>query len=69
MNSLVARRAEEAGVTPEKIVEGFSKAVPAGRLGRPEELASLITFLASDKAAYISGTSIPVDGGFVKGLI
>ena len=39
------------------------------KIGKPEELAALIAFLASDKAAYITGTSIPVDGGWVKSLI
>lgn len=66
---LAASRAEETGTSVEKIIEGFASAVPAGRVGKPEELAALITFLASDKAAYITGTSIPVDGGIVKGLI
>jgi len=38
--------------------------VPIGRMGRPEEVASLVTFLCSDKAAYINGACISVDGGF-----
>lgn len=66
---LAASRAEETGTSAEKIVEAFASLVPAGRIGKPEELAALITFLASDKAAYITGTSIPVDGGAVKALI
>ena len=37
--------------------------IPAGRLGKSEEIAALIAFLASPSAGYISGTSIPVDGG------
>jgi len=40
-----------------------SKSIPLGRIGKPEELAALVTFLASDQAAYISGTTIQVDGG------
>jgi 3-oxoacyl-[acyl-carrier protein] reductase len=40
--------------------------VPAGRLGKPEELADLATFLASDKGAYITGQSIAIDGGVLK---
>jgi 3-oxoacyl-[acyl-carrier protein] reductase len=40
--------------------------VPAGRLGRPEELADLATFLASEKGAYITGQSIAIDGGVLK---
>lgn len=41
--------------------------VPAGRLGEPQELADLATFLASEKGAYITGQSIAVDGGVLKG--
>lgn len=67
--SLAASRAEEQGVPVQTIIDGFAAQIPAGRIGRPEELASLITFLASEKAAYITGTSIPVDGGIVKALI
>ena len=40
---------------------------PAGRLGRPEEVAELAAFLASDKAAFITGQSIVIDGGFILG--
>lgn len=42
--------------------------VPAGRLGEPGELADLATFLSSEKAGYITGQSIAVDGGVLKGL-
>jgi 3-oxoacyl-[acyl-carrier protein] reductase len=43
-------------------------AVPAGRLGRPEEMAWAATFLCSDRAAYITGTAIAVDGGVLRGI-
>jgi NAD(P)-dependent dehydrogenase (short-subunit alcohol dehydrogenase family) len=43
----------------------YTNAIPAGRYGLPEEIAAIASFLASDKAAYISGTTIPVDGGFM----
>lgn len=42
--------------------------VPAGRLGRPEELADLATFLSSEKGSYITGQSIAIDGGVLKGF-
>jgi len=67
--SLAASRAEQTGVPVQTVIDDFAAQVPAGRLGRPEELAALITFLASERAAYITGTSIPVDGGAVKALI
>jgi 3-oxoacyl-[acyl-carrier protein] reductase len=45
-----------------------SKSIPLGRIGKPEELAALVAFLASDQAAYISGTTIQVDGGANRGI-
>ncbi|WP_299036471.1 3-oxoacyl-ACP reductase FabG [uncultured Pseudokineococcus sp.] len=46
---------------------GYLAAIPAGRLARPEEVAGVCTFLASDAAAYISGAVVPVDGGLGMG--
>jgi len=43
-------------------------AIPAGRLGRPEEMAWAAAFLCSDRAAYITGTAIAVDGGLLRGV-
>ncbi|HTR74577.1 MAG TPA: SDR family oxidoreductase [Solirubrobacterales bacterium] len=42
--------------------------VPAGRLGLPEEYGDLVAFLASDRAAYINGTTIPIDGGLLRSV-
>lgn len=42
--------------------------IPLGRVGTPEEFANLVVFLASDRASYITGVSIPVDGGWTKAL-
>jgi citronellol/citronellal dehydrogenase len=50
------------GYEPEA-VEGWARSVPLGRLGRPEEVASVIAFLASAGGAYVTGTTIVVDGG------
>lgn len=45
-----------------------AKDIPLGRIGKPEELAALVTFLASPLAGYISGTTIQIDGGASKGI-
>jgi citronellol/citronellal dehydrogenase len=50
------------GYGPEAI-EGWRRSVPLGRLGRPEEVGALIAFLASAGGAYVTGTTIVVDGG------
>jgi 3-oxoacyl-[acyl-carrier protein] reductase len=48
--------------------EQMTAPIPLKRLGRPEELGALVTFLASDRAAYITGQSIAIDGGLMKGF-
>jgi 3-oxoacyl-[acyl-carrier protein] reductase len=47
----------------EAVEEAAKTEVPAGRLGRPEEYGDLVAFLCSERAAYITGTTIPIDGG------
>ena len=50
-------------LTYEQFIERESKAIPLGRIGRAEEFANVVCFLASDLASYVTGTSINVDGG------
>ena len=52
---------------PDEQQSAYAEAVPLGRLGKPEEVADLISFLASSKASYITGAVIPVDGGLYMG--
>lgn len=61
--------AAQKGISPEKVIQDWEAGIPMGRMGRPEELANLVVFLASDRASYITGTTIQVDGGYYKGLM
>jgi NAD(P)-dependent dehydrogenase (short-subunit alcohol dehydrogenase family) len=45
----------------------LAKMIPAGRLGKPEEIAEAVAFLVSNKASYINGTNLVIDGGFMAG--
>tara|TARA_Y100001970_G_scaffold121071_1_gene150176 strand:- start:65282 stop:66061 length:780 start_codon:yes stop_codon:yes gene_type:complete len=55
--------AEASGSTMEDVIKNNGSSVPVGRYGTSEEVASLVTFLSSNAASYINGTSIEVDGG------
>ena len=66
MKELIDLTIQDTGRSEEDIMQDWTSQIPMGRLGHPEELASLVAFLASEKASYITGTTIQVDGGFVK---
>ncbi len=66
LKSLVAQMAEEKGISYADAFASYAAPIPAGRIGQPEEFAALAAFLASERASYITGTSIPVDGGRIK---
>ncbi len=61
--------AKAEGSAPAEIVARWQAQTPARRLGDPRELAALVAFLASDRAGFITGQSIAVDGGFIKALL
>ena len=56
-------------VYPQGPSETDLAAIPVGRLGQPREIADVVCFLASDRAAYVTGAVIPVDGGLTRGLL
>lgn len=57
-----------AGMTEEEALQKKAKTIPLRRIGKPEELAALIAFLASEKASYITGDTIQVDGGVMRSI-
>jgi 3-oxoacyl-[acyl-carrier protein] reductase len=65
---IIKKRSTEQNITPEEYIKQHSGEIPIGRFGKPEELASMIVFLCSEKASYVTGSTISVDGGLVKGL-
>jgi 3-oxoacyl-[acyl-carrier protein] reductase len=66
----LARAAAKAeGAAEDVVVRRWEAEIPAGRLGEPRELAALTAFLASDRAGYITGQSVAVDGGWIRGLL
>lgn len=56
---------ELTGALPENVKEQILGQVPVGRFGEPEEIAEVVAFLAGDRAAYVTGQTISVDGGMV----
>jgi 3-oxoacyl-[acyl-carrier protein] reductase len=62
-------RAAAQGKGVEEVLEEAMASYPMKRMGKPEELAALVAFLASEQAAYVTGTTIPVDGGYYRGLM
>jgi 3-oxoacyl-[acyl-carrier protein] reductase len=65
---LAAQKAAAGGGTPADVVGAWETEIPMRRIGEPREFAALAAFLASDRAGYITGQSIAVDGGWIKGL-
>ncbi len=63
LDALIRKNMEVQGKSREEVVAGMTAAIPAGRLGRPEELGETAAFLASDGAAFISGQALFIDGG------
>jgi 3-oxoacyl-[acyl-carrier protein] reductase len=61
--------ANAGGVTIEEIERRWTASIPQGRLARPEEFADAVVFLCSERASYITGQSIAIDGGFARGLL
>ncbi len=68
INDLNAIKASQLGISTEEVRANMEKQVPMQRIGDPKEYGHLVTFLASERASYITGANIPIDGGLLKSL-
>ena len=68
LKQLFTARAQKEGKSLEEVTKASIATIPAGRLGRAEEIAAAVAFLATPAAAYINGINVPVDGGRTQSL-
>lgn len=68
LKELSAKRAATSGQTEKQIEQAWIDQIPVGRLGQPEEIADAIVWLASERASFVTGQTILVDGGMYKGV-
>ena len=69
VEELAERNASLKGTTPEAERAVWEGQIPMARLGESSEFAAMVAFLASERASYTTGASIPVDGGWIRGLL
>jgi 3-oxoacyl-[acyl-carrier protein] reductase len=63
-----AATARRTGATADEVRRDSCREIPMGRYGRPEEFANAVVFLASECASYITGTTLQIDGGYIRSL-
>ena len=68
LEELAEERVKRAGITKDQYYEMLGKVVPLGRIAEPDEFASVAAFLCSERASYVSGIALAVDGGASVGL-
>lgn len=68
LDELAEMMAEKQGISAGEFRGKWEKEIPMGRLGEPREFAAMVAFLASERASYVTGTSVQVDGGWIRSL-
>ena len=69
VEELARNRARAEAKTSDEIMKSWENQIPLKRLGQPQEIADLVVFLASERASYITGAVVQVDGGVIKSLV
>jgi 3-oxoacyl-[acyl-carrier protein] reductase len=68
LSVLANAMAKASGAKPDEIYAKWTQEIPEGRIGRPEELAAVVAFIASPAGAFLRGISLPVDGGQLRSI-
>ncbi|MGB7283155.1 MAG: SDR family oxidoreductase [Candidatus Acidiferrum sp.] len=69
LDGLAATISARTGTPSESVFADWTRQIPAGRIGTPEEFAAVVAFLVSERASYVNGVSLAVDGGMVRSLL